>query len=358
MKTKLKSGLIVLIIAAAMLILTSAVYAVDFKISGQINRAILMGDNGNDSDIKFVDNESSSTRFRFTGSNEFENNLSVGIVWEVQMVSNGSLDPAMDIGENGDALDVTFEERKMEFWVSHTFGKLWLGQGDTASNGTSEVDLSGTDVILYSSVNDMAGAFSFRRDDDNSVVEFISLAYSNFDGLSRRDRIRYDTPNWGGFYASGSYMNGQSWDLAARFARQWEGFGKLAAAIGYTGAETDRDPFTQVNGSISWLHGSGINLTFAAGMRDFDITGRDDATSLYGKVGYMIGKWAFSADYGITEDRVQNGDEADTIGVAAVWNIWQSVQFYGGYRWHSFDRDNVSNINDVNAIMIGGRVKF
>jgi predicted porin len=219
------------------------------------------------------------------------------------------------------------------------------------------VDLSGTDVVQYSSVADMAGGFSFRTGDD-AVVAFIGDVFSNLDGLSRRDRIRYDSPKWGGFYASGSYMNGQTWDLAGRFAREWDAFGRLAAAIGYTGAETQRDPYKQLNGSISWSHGSGFNLTLSAGNKDFDASGRNDATNFYGKVGYTRGKWAFSADYGVTEDLAQDGDEADTFGLAAVWNIWESVQFYGGYRYHSLDRDNVSDIEDVNAVMIGGRVRF
>jgi len=42
--------------------------------------------------------------------------------------------------------------------VGSAWGKAWLGQGDTASNGTSEVDLSGTDVAAYSSVGDVGWA--------------------------------------------------------------------------------------------------------------------------------------------------------------------------------------------------------
>lgn len=357
MKKFSRLGIVTVATAITILLMLPAAEAVDFKISGQINKAILWGDNGNDDDLKFVDNDNSSTRFRFTGENEFDEMWKAGIVWEVQMESNSSADTGIDIGENGDVGGLSFTERKIEFWIDHTFGRLWLGQGDTASNGTSEVDFSGTDVVEYSSIVDMAGGFSFRTGDD-TVVDFIGDVFSNFDGLSRRDRIRYDTPTFGGFYASGSYMNGQTWDLAGRFAREWAAFGQLAAAVGYTGAKTQRDPFSQINGSISWLHGSGINLTFSAANKDFDISGKDDATNFYGKVGFKRGKWAFSADYGITEDNVEDGDKAETIGVAAVWNTWESVQFYAGYRWHKLDRDTVSDIEDVNAVMIGGRVRF
>jgi predicted porin len=358
MKKFSRLGIFTLTMAITILLILPAAQAVDFKISGQINRAVLWGDNGNDSDTKFVDNDNSSTRFRFTGSNDFNDVWTVGIVWENQMESNSSADTDIDIGTNGDTADVTFTERKMEFYVAHkTFGKLTLGQGDTASNSTSEVDLSGTDVVNYSSIEDMAGGFSFRTSDD-VVVAFVGDVFSNYDGLSRRDRIRYDTPTFAGFYASGSYMNGQTYDLALRSAHEWPNFGKLAAAIAYVPGDNQRDPYKQFDGSISFLHNSGINLTFSHGMRNFDTGGRDTAHNYYGKLGYQIGKWALSADYTYSENVAQDNDEATAISAAAVWNIWESVQFYGGYRWHNLDRDTVSNIEDLQAVMIGGRVKF
>jgi predicted porin len=357
MKKFSRLGTFTLTLAFAILLILPAAQAVDFKISGQINRAILGGDNGNDSDVKFVDNDNSSTRFRFTGSNDFDEVWKVGIVWEVQMESNSSADDGIDIGQNGDVGGASFTERKIEFYVDHKkLGKISLGQGDTASNSTAEVDLSGTDVVNYSSIADMAGGFSFRDNDDN-VVAFIGDVFSNYDGLSRRDRIRYDSPTFAGFFASGSYMNGQTWDVALRSAHEWQGFGKLAAAIGYVPGDNQRDPYKQFDGSISFLHNSGLNLTFAHGMRDFDGGGRDDAKNYYGKLGYQIGKWALSVDYTYSENVAQDDDEAKSVGAAAVWNVWDSVQFYGSYRWHELDRDNVST-DDVNAVMIGGRVKF
>lgn len=356
MKKFPRLGIFALTMAITILLILPTAQAVDFKISGHINRAILWGDNGNDDDTFFVDNENSNSRWRFTGSNVFDEVWKVGIVWEVEMESNTSDD--FDIGDNSDTANVTFTERKMEFFVEHKqFGTIWLGQGSTASDGTSEVDLSGTDVVAYSDIPDMAGGINFRTGDDVIVAAIIDV-YSNYDGFSRRDRIRYDTPKFYGFYASGSYMNGQSWDVAGRFAYEWEGIGKLAAAAHYTGAETQRDPFSQYSGSISFLHSSGFNVTGAAGSRDFDAGGRDDGLFYYAKLGFKRGIHAVSVDYGYAENVDQNNDEFDTIGVAYVISPWDSVEFYGDYRWHTLDRDNVDNIEDISAVMIGGRVKF
>jgi predicted porin len=367
MKKLAQFSIFTLTIALTILLILPAAQALDFKISGQVNRAVLWGDNGNDNDVKFVDNENSSTRFRFTGSNQFDENWTVGFKWENQMESNSSVDDSdnngdgfgdLDIGQNSDLGDVNFTERHMDLYIEHSmFGKLSLGQGDTASNSTSEVDLSGTTVVNYSSIEDMAGAFFFRTGDD-VVIASIASSYSNFDGFSRRDRIRYDTPKFGPVFFSASYMNGQSYDLAGRFAMEWDGFGKLAAAVSWLPADTQRDSYRQYSGSISFLHDSGFNLTFSGANR-YDTPGDDEPFNLYGKVGYKFGKWALSADYTYSEDVGAINDEATSIGAAAVWNPWESVELYGSYRFHELDGDGIrGDANDIHAVMIGSRVKF
>jgi len=364
MKKLTQIGLFALTVAIAILVVLPVAQALDFKISGQVNRAVLWGDNGNDDDIKFVDNDNSSTRFRFTGENEFDNNWKVGFKWENEMQSNPSNSTDIDIGENGDSTDVTFNERHMDIYFQHSkFGKLSLGQGDTASNGTSEVDLSGTDVVNYSSITDMNGGFNFRDDDDNIITD-IGDAFSNFDGLSRDDRIRYDTPKFGPVYFSTSYENGQTYDFAGRFAYQWDGFGKLAAAASWLPADTQREPYKQYSGSASFLFDFGLNLTFAGAHR-YDSDNRDDDPyNLYGKVGYKMEKWAFSVDYTYSENVGADGDEATSIGAAAVFNPWKSVELYACYRWNDLDRDaderpaGVGDAESINSVMVGTRVKF
>lgn len=370
MKKFSRLGIFTFTMAVVILLILPAAQALDFKVSGQVNRAVLWGDNGNDDDVKFVDNDNSSTRFRFTGSNEFDNNWKVGFKWENQMQSNSSADDSLnddgegviDIGSNDDTGDVSFKERHMDVYIEHKmFGKVSLGQGDTASNGTSEVDLSGTDVVAYSDINDMNGGFFFR-DDDNNVISSILDTFSNFDGLSRKDRIRYDTPKFGPVYFSASYLNGQTYDFAGRFAYQWEGFGKLAAAVSWLPADTQRENYRQYSGSISFLHSSGLNLTFSGANR-YDTPGDDEPYNLYGKVGYKMDKWAFSIDYTYSEDVGAIGDEATSFGAAAVFNPWQSVELYGAYRWNDLDRDRdqrptTGNAESIHSVMVGTRVKF
>jgi len=351
-KKRTYMGIMILASVALALLAVPPGHAVDFKISGQINRAALYADDGDTAKWFFVDNDNSSTRFRFTGSNDFEDNWKVGIVWEVEMQSDPSNRISMDEGDN-DFSDVHFDERKMEFWVEK-WGRLWLGQGDMASNNTSEVDLSGTTVAAYSSVSDVGGSFEFMDDGTGTGIT-VSSSRSNFDGLSRKDRIRYDTPNYYGFYGAGSVGNNSIWDAAIFYAGDF-GWAKLAAAGAWAEGGTSQSWDGQFSSSASLLLDSGLNFTVSYAVRDQDGT---NPWNIFGKVGYQfLEKHAASVQWSRTENLSAKDDKGDTFGLAYVFSPWPSVEFYGTYYLHMLDRDQFSNPDDINVIMTGGRVKF
>jgi predicted porin len=341
-------------VAVIILLGLQPVQAVEVKLSGQINRAIMWADNGKDSSLLNVDNDNSSTRFRFTGSEEVNDFVKVGVVWENEYQSNPS--NKVDVGQDNDG-ESEFNDRKLEAYFVMPFGKVSIGQGDGAGNGTSEEDLSGTSVIMYSGVNDTAGSINFRDNDDTPIAT-IGSTRSNFDGLSRNDRLRYDTPKFGGATLSVSGTNGDAYELAARYSGDFDNFGKITAAIAYVDANKRADPeYTQIGGSVSWLHTSGINLTVSSGSRDIDNTGTDPV-NYYGKLGYKFDIHAIAFEYGITEDLAQDKDKSKNYGLAYVIKPWNGVEFYGTYRMYELDRDGASNIEDIRQVMVGTRVKF
>jgi hypothetical protein len=352
LKKKSHIGVIVLVLAAVMFIISPA-NAVDFNISGQINRAGMYADDGDTAKWFFVDNDNSSTRFRFTGANDFEHDWKVGIVWEVEMQSDAS--NKVHMGDDGsDFGDVNFDERKMEFWIEK-WGRLWLGQGDTASNGTSEIDLSGTTVASYSDINAVGGSFEFKDDGDEIGVS-VSQSRDNFDGLSRKDRVRYDTPKWAGFYGSGSVGNQSRWDVAARYAGDF-GWAKFAAGAAWADYGTASDSVNdQFSSSASMLFNFGLNLTASYAKQDKD---RKDPWNVFGKIGYnFLEKHAASVQWNRTENLSARDDEADSFALAYVFTPWKSVELYGTYYIHMLDRDEGSDPDDINIFMAGGRVKF
>lgn len=334
------------------------------SISGQVNRGILVGDDGEDTNVFFVDNDNSSTRLRFVGEADVSEDFTVGTNIEVEMESNSTASVNQNEQDTG---TVSFKDRKLEIYAEHVqFGKGWLGQGSTASDGTSEVDLSGTTVIGYSSVVDMAGGLLFRERDGELSDVNIGSVFSNFDGLGRQDRIRYDSPKLAGFQLSTSAIADQRYDFAARYAAKFKAV-TLAAAAAY--ARDQPNSRNQFNGSVSALLGEdtglfeGVSLTFASGLRDSDDTGRDNATFLYGKLGYEIapfswGSTAFGLDYERASNVAQNGDKADSVGLFGVQEVSAiSTDLYLGYRWHQLRRDAV-NFDNINAVLTGARVKF
>ena len=331
-----------------------SVQAVEVKLSGQVNRAIMWADNGKDTSVLHVDNDNSSTRFRFTGSEQMNDFVNVGVVWENEYQSNDS--SKVDVGQDNDGTS-EFNDRKLEAYFVMPFGKVSIGQGDGAANGTSEEDLSGTSVIIYSSVTDTAGSINFRDNNDNAIAT-VGSTRSNFDGLSRNDRLRYDTPSFGGATLSVSATNGDAYELAARYSADFDRFGKITTAIGYVDTEKRTDPeYTQIGGSVSWLHTSGINLTLSSGTRDIEKRSTDPV-NYYGKLGYKFDIHAFAVEYGVTEDLAQKRDTSKNYGLAYVITPWNGVEFYGMYRTYELDRKGTSNIEDIQQVMLGTRVKF
>jgi hypothetical protein len=248
--------------------------------------------------------------------------------------------------------------------MSKRFGKVSLGYGSTASDNTAEVDLSGTDVVGYSSVGDMAGGQFFFDKDTNSLSNTkISDVFANFDGLGRDDRLRYDTPNFYGFVASGSVISGDAADVALRYSAKLGDF-KLAAAAGYADPAGNSDSEEDIiAGSVSVLHSSGFNLTLAGAVQDQKVSGRDDGTFYYGKLGYQrmffsIGTTAMSLDYSRNDNLGEDSDKAISAGFQFVQNIdrW-GTEYYLGYRYHNLDRKG-ADFKDINVMMTGLRVKF
>ncbi len=130
-----------------------AAQAVKYKLSGQVNRAMVYQNDGQNADIQFVDNGSSGTRWRMKGSEEIGNGMKVGFNWEWQnsQNSNGAAIGSSDFGESQTM-------RKAEVWFSGGWGKVSLGQGDGAGNGSTEVDLSDTWNVAYVVADTLGGA--------------------------------------------------------------------------------------------------------------------------------------------------------------------------------------------------------
>lgn len=334
------------------------------RFSGQINMGVLHYDDGGDSFTNFVDNDNSSSRVRLqifntTGEWKFESTLEA----EYQPLASNV------ISQLDDTPDWDFPAtniRKAEVALAHDdFGKLWLGQGSMASDGSAEVDNSGTDVIAYSSLGDTAGGYLFRNSGNGLSGVTVGSAFSNFDGMGRKLRVRYDTPTFHGFGLRASYgedalgkVDQPLYDIAAVYSGDFDQL-ELDAALAYS--RNDSTDLEILSGSVSGLHKpSGISLTLAGAHEYTDgIEGRYG----YVKVGYQrdffeIGKTFFSVDYYFGTDVAAAGSESNSIGLAAVQNIDDyNLRLWALWRDYAYDDDS-GDYDDGQAVFGGALFKF
>ena len=215
-----------------------AAQAIEYKISGHVNRMIRFADDGAGSDVQHVDNEASRTRFRFTGSEDIGNGLKAGINIETSVASNDSTNLPL---KSGDAGDVAFDIRHSALFFSGNWGKVTLGHTSDAADGASFADLSNTWLVNEYSSYELGGSIAFRTGADGTLTDTLGGSFNSFDG-GRRDVIRYDSPALGPVTMAVSIANNSRWSVGA-FASTSLGGGELSAAAGYTdtgGTSTDR----------------------------------------------------------------------------------------------------------------------
>lgn len=396
MKTILKTS----VAAAALMAIAAPVSAqnisresgrdkVNLKIYGQVNRAVMWGDDGGNDRIMSVDNGVSTTRFGFIATAPVTADLTFGAQIETEIGSNRSDNVSVSSNtftsttlDNGQG-QTTFTERLMEVSIDHKrFGKITLGQGSEAGDGITENNLTGAVNVIGMLAYTSHGS-NFRLYDTTArvnVATTLGNSATYFD-QSRDDRVRYDSPKFFDTWLSGSFTSGGETGVALRHDRKYGQF-KVVAGVAYSNlGGTNTSIEDEVAGSLAVLHDSGLNAFFAAGNRNNKkvtsgtaTTGdqaRRDANFIGGGVGYIakifgVGPTAFAVDWINTE----NGTNLSTVTgelETTRWGIGVEQTFsdigasaYLGYSNYDTDIANTPTVtlDDVNIVIAGMRVVF
>lgn len=361
---------------------------VSLTVSGWMNQALLVWDDGHDSDAYVVSNGNDLAAINFAGEAKIRPGWTAGYEIELEIISASSddVDQFNDDGIDG-ANSIEIAQSAI-FISSEQYGTITWGFADQASDGAPEMDLSGAENVAYSAIPDVAGAFQFRSSAGGFTGITIGDLFDNFNG-DTFNVIRYETPELAGFVLSASWGEDDMWDVALTYEKELGEF-EVAAAIAYrenkdndSADELDQDT---INGSISVIHNpTGLNLTFAAGQRDYnDEPNRDEATFYYIKGGINkqwspLGNTSIYGEYGQFDD-VLAGDVSGIMGVDAVtgseakvygFGIVQHIdaaamQLYVGYRHYEVDIDFTNggvavagpSIEDIDTVMAGARIEF
>ena len=392
MSKLMKNGPLLCLVAAFVMCGTVNLFAgevassndkVSVSLYGQVNRAMTLVNDGDESYLNHVDNDNSSTRFGFKARAKGSDTLTAGVNMEWEYQQN----PSNKVSQTGNAVsNGSLDKRKLEVFLDFaSFGKFTLGHGSTASDYTSEVDLSGTTVAGYSRTTAWAGNFEFFDKNANNLSGItVGDVMGNLDGNGRQDRFRYDSPKFAGFMISASTFemdtvdNGAAnpdrhdaaYDIVLRYSGKFGDAVKLAGAVAYSdypSSDATNAADNQVNGSLSVLF-SGFSVTVSAGQKTYSnvaATDADSESTYYGKLGYMADFWsvgttAFAIDYGKYDefDHVKDG-EASTYAIYIVQNLknW-GTELFTGYRIYTLDNRTTEDFDDIGVFFLGMRVKF
>jgi hypothetical protein len=336
----------------------------NFKISGQINRAVQIADNGVNSEVRHVTNTNSQNKLRFSGTGKLSDDLKIQAYAELGNNDTGTSSQSVSDAEVGNNTGFA-TTRYMELRItSKSMGKLYLGHGGDGTDGViGSGNLSGTGVAMSGGADeDLHFADEDFVTSAGAAVGRVDAFNDEYDG-TRQDRIRYDTPSFGGFKVSVSHANDDRNDYALRYGGSFSGV-KVKGAIGYGQNEAN----TQRNvtkGSIGVLLPMGLSFQFAAGERDLDAAaGRNDPSMQYYRIGYRfkgseLGETRLAASYHDAEDFSANGDELQIISVAVVQIIEPlGAELYAGYSNLDLETTATANIEDIDIVTVGLRVNF
>ncbi len=352
-------------------VVTSGNDKVKLSLSGQINRAVNLADDGNSTRAYFVDNDTSNSRIRFVGTGQITEETTLGTTIEVGLSPNNSFEVSQD-NQNVSSSEV-IDLRKVEAsFRNDRFGQIVFGKGQAAADDTAEYDLSlVAGPIMYSGISDIVGGLQFTRGGNLTGIK-IGDAFFNFDG-NRQNRARYDSPVIGpGLQVSVSAGADENYDAALTWGGDYGDWtGVDIGSVTTLGAISIRDPNEsnvdyRLAGSFSALHNpTGIGATISAGGDKRKGSG-DDPYNLYGKLTldrsfFDLGPTGLGVDVTYGEHFSGQGDKSFGFGVAAV-QLLESVgtEVYGQFRVFDLDRAAAGggSVEKVYVGTIGTRAKF
>ena len=342
----MKTKILVAALAAGMVAAPSAQAAVE--VSGQVNVAALFGSAPDD--LTVVDNNTTGTRVRFKANKKFGGGFKIGSNFELQAQFNQSND-AGEIGGNGanniseEALtNGPFREvRIANVWLSGAFGKVGIGRGNGAANGTAEA----------------VGLLNFLGGNEAHLLfNGVGTDFSDVDGNSRTNRVRYDSPNWSGFRFAVTLNSGDEQELGLFYDKKGS-FGKVRVRAGFTTGEGDE---STVDFSVAWKSSFGLGLNYSTGERDVanGITTTEND--------WFLASWHFGKHYLISigrgeeterssETGAQEGGENEFTLLSAVWKPVDGAEIYLNYG--DWTNNVIADENDdSNAFGLGARFKF
>ncbi len=310
------------------LALPMSAQALEGSVSGHIGRTITFVDAENEAEEgpkwSHQGLGASGTRFRFTGSEDLENGVTVGV--NLEYGAGGS---------QGDSPGL----RHSALTFSGAFGSIAAGQTGPATNGTND-DLSASGLAVGMACDNAARG-------NKSCPDFTA---------SRRGVVKYTTPAIGALGVSGSLARDFADAQVSASGELGGGSYALRASFANFGEDADGDEKAYKDGDIFSAAAAfkigGVSASTLWGSMRPDQDGKDvDGFGV--KLGYDLGDTGIGLVFRQT-DKEEDGTEPTTWGIGVQHNM-MGVDLLAGY--YSYDPD-MPNTDETNTFTVGSRIKF
>ncbi len=335
--------------------------------SGQIARSLVYADNGDSSELFMTDGIDTNTRLRWITSGKLTESVTVGGVVEMNMPnSNGGYtlgDTTATESTLADSEEWGF--RKTEITFTHkAAGKLSIGQGSAAGDGASTQSLGSWGPSMSAQGAGGAGSSVYNNSATNTLTGItVGSSVGQYDP-SREDRVRYDTPSFGGLSLAVSYgtLGGGS-SVGAGYSGKFGGIAVSAGAFYRKSDSTAGNVDGTVGGSVAIKHDSGLSAHLGytrEDARDGTIEGKE----WHGGIGYAasltnLGTTGFAVNYAKSDDATSVGDEGTVLGIAVNQNLSAvGTDVFLAYSRYTYEDTTTTNYDDFSAIMAGTRMNF
>jgi len=364
--------------SAAAKVVASGSDKVKLTLSGQINRQMQVVDDGFNTEVKHTDNQLTGSRFRIGGSGKINADMSVGTMIEMGIIPNGAGATTQDAANSNSGAASTHEARVVDiFFTSSKFGRVYMGKGSGGSDGSGEITNNMMGAIMQTGdmTHAVGGGFLFKNDGVNrgaggAGAITITNALADYDGMSRVNRVRYDTPTFMGFQGRATHADQGDWDVSLWHDATYFGF-KVGAAIAYSEQPNQTANASMTNGSVSVMSPWGISVGYAAGRAVLESTATVNRASNYwgATVSYEtafneLGKTGIGYTYTSHNGDATTDSSATGHQVAIVQNIdAAATEVYVSWARASLDFDNAGTgsggqFKDFDSYLVGSRVRF
>ena len=367
---------------------------VSLTISGWVNEAVFLWDDGTERNAYVGTNSLEQSRFKFAGEAKIDKDTSAGYTIEVGVVANSS--GAWDQTNQGLGGN-TFTLRKSNWWIKNKqLGKVTVGlEGSSTYHLLDDADGANTRNYADAEATGVAqDAFLIRSNGAltgltwGNVMRGFNNKTPGQDG--RRNIVRYDSPEFGGFVASASWGEDDLWDTSLTYKGEIHDF-KLIGKIGY-GESTDPTA-TSCGGPVgdfkcTWWGAAGTAMHAPTGLYLYAGYGQQKIESLPAgadetsttwflqpgieRKWHPIGKTTIFGEYrkddpgaSVTAAGVSTTRGADLTFYAGgvVQNIEAaSMDLYAIYRHAEGDYTNTAggnvSIDEFDMLITGARIQF